>query len=161
MSDWGTDLDHEKNSVENDEGHDEVLKGGGDDHPPQLVLEAVSFFWHVTFQWLRLSKNVLGKENEMGRQIQMCSIGQILCRIKICSQHLDGEVNARLLIFVNLSILELGLALFLEGDDDESNEDVDEEEGEDDEEDDVEDGHFGAKKGPRSNVLKSGSHRVL
>ena len=68
MTDWGTDLHHEKNSVENDEGHDEVLKGGGDYHLPQLVLEAVSFFWHVTFQWLRLSKNVLGKENEMGRQ---------------------------------------------------------------------------------------------
>ena len=97
----------------------------------------------------------------MGRQIQMCSIGQILCRIKICSQHLDGEVNARLLIFVNLSILELGLALFLEGDDDESNEDVDEEEGEDDEEDDVEDGHLCPEKRSGSDVLKRGTHRVL
>ena len=47
-------LHHEKNGVEDDEGHDEVLEGGGDDHPPQLVLEAVSLFWHVTLQWLRL-----------------------------------------------------------------------------------------------------------
>ena len=57
--------------------------------------------------------------------------------------------------------MELRLALLLEGDDDEGDEDVDEEEGEDDEEDDVEDGHLGAEKSSRSDVLKSGSHGVL
>ena len=55
MTDWGTDLHHEKNSVENDEGHDEVLEGGGDYPPPQLVLEAVPLFRHVPLQWLRLA----------------------------------------------------------------------------------------------------------
>ena len=49
----------------------------------------------------------------------------------------------------------------MEGDDDESHEDVDEEEGEDDEEDDVEDGHLGAVERSGSVVLVSGAHRVL
>ena len=50
----GADLHHEKYGVEDDEGHDEVLEGGGDDDPPQLVLEAVPLFRHVALQWLRL-----------------------------------------------------------------------------------------------------------
>ena len=49
----------------------------------------------------------------------------------------------------------------MEGDDDESHEDIDEEEGEDDEEDDVEDGHLGAVERSGSVVLVSGAHRVL
>ena len=68
----------------------------------------------------------------------MCSIGQILCRIKICSQHLDGEVNARLLIFVHV-VLQLGLSQLVESNYDEGNENVDEEEREDNEENNVED----------------------
>ena len=74
------------------------------------------------------------------------------------SFHLDGKVDARFLVLVNFPILELCLALLLEGDDDEGDEDVDEEEGEDDEEDDVEDGHLGAEKSSGADVLKSGSH---
>ena len=46
------------------------------------------------------------------------------------------------------------LALFLERDDDESDEDVDEEEREDDEIYDVEDGHLHAESGLRSAVLE-------
>jgi hypothetical protein len=41
---------HEEDCVEDDEGHDEVLEGRGDDHPPDLVLEAVHLFGHVTLQ---------------------------------------------------------------------------------------------------------------
>ena len=48
------DLHHEQDGVEDDEGHDEVLKGRGDDDPPQLVLETLPLFWHVSFQGLRL-----------------------------------------------------------------------------------------------------------
>ena len=57
--------------------------------------------------------------------------------------------------------MQLGLALFLERDDDESDEDVDEEEGEDDEEDDVEDGHLDAEERDRPLVLVSGRHGML
>ena len=59
-------LHHEKDGVEDDEGHDEVLEGGGDDHPPQLVLEAVSLLWHVTLQWLSLRKEVFRTKKEFG-----------------------------------------------------------------------------------------------
>ncbi len=52
------------------------------------------------------------------------------------------------LIFVNFRLLELGLALLLEGDDDQGHEDVDEEEGKDDEVNNVENGHlYPGKKG--------------
>jgi hypothetical protein len=46
------------------------------------------------------------------------------------------------LIFVNFRLLELGLALLLEGDDDQGHEDVHEEEGKDDEVNNVENGHL-------------------
>ena len=75
--------------------------------------------------------------------------------------NLDGEVYAGLLVLVNLSVLQLGLALLLEGDDDQGHKDVDKEEGEDNEEDDVEDGHLCPEKRSGSDVLKRGTHRVL
>ena len=65
------------------------------------------------------------------------------------------------MVLVYLAVLQLRLALLLEGDDDESHEDVDEEEGEDNEEDDVEDGHLGAVERSGAVVLVSGAHRVL
>jgi hypothetical protein len=46
------------------------------------------------------------------------------------------------LIFVNFRLLELGLALLLEGDDDQGHEDVHEEEWKDDEVNNVENGHL-------------------
>lgn len=46
------------------------------------------------------------------------------------------------LIFIDFSILKFSFTLFLEGDDNQSNEDVDEKEGENDEVDDVENGHL-------------------
>ena len=52
----------------------------------------------------------------------------------------EGGVGAHL-ILVELAVLVGGLSLVLEGDDDETDEDVDHEEGEDDDVDDVEDGH--------------------
>jgi hypothetical protein len=53
------------------------------------------------------------------------------------------------LIFVNFRLLELGLPLLLEGDDDQGHEDVHEEEGKDDEVNNVENGHLypGKRKG--------------
>ena len=51
-----------------------------------------------------------------------------------------GGVGAHL-ILVELAVLVGGLSLVLEGDDDETDEDVDHEEGENDDVDDVEDGH--------------------
>ena len=65
------------------------------------------------------------------------------------------------LIFVDFCLLQFGLSLLLEGDDDEGDEDVDEEEGEDDEVDDVEDGHLGAEEGDRRLVLERRRHRLL
>ncbi len=41
---------HEEDGVKDDKDHDEVLKGRGDDDPPDLVLEAVHLAWHVTLQ---------------------------------------------------------------------------------------------------------------
>jgi len=55
---------------------------------------------------------------------------------------------------------ELVLALFLERDDDESDEDVDEEERKDDEVDDVEDGHFHAVAGLWTVVFDRCVHRM-
>ena len=57
--------------------------------------------------------------------------------------------------------MKLSLALLLEGDDDEGDEDVDEEEGEDDEVDDVEDGHLDAVERDRSLVFVCDGHRLL
>lgn len=65
------------------------------------------------------------------------------------------------LILVDLSVLELGLALLLKGDDDQGHEDVDEEKREDDEEHDIEDGHFDAEERYGALVLVSGGHRML
>ena len=65
------------------------------------------------------------------------------------------------LILVNLPVLQLCLALLLEGDDDQGHEDVHKEEGEDNEEDQVEDGHLRAEEGVGALVLKRGAHGVL
>ena len=51
---------------------------------------------------------------------------------------MDGKVDARLLILIDV-VLKLSLAELIEGDDYESHKDVYEEEGEDNEEDNVED----------------------
>ena len=65
------------------------------------------------------------------------------------------------LVLVEILVDEFVLALLLEGDDDQSHEDVDEEEGEDYEVDDVEDRHLHAEARRRTFVLKRGVHRVL
>ena len=65
------------------------------------------------------------------------------------------------LVLVNLSLLKLSFALFLEGDDDEGDEDVDKEEGEDDEVDDVEDGHLDAIERDRGLVFVRDRHGLL
>ena len=65
------------------------------------------------------------------------------------------------LVLINLSVLELRLALLLEGDDDQGHEDVDEEEGEDDEEDNVEYRHLSPVERTGPLVLVGGPHGVL
>ena len=65
------------------------------------------------------------------------------------------------LILVDFPVLKLRLALLLERDDNEGDEDVDEEEGEDDEEHNVEDRHLYPKQGDRSLILVGRSHGVL
>ncbi len=51
-------LHHEEDGVENDEGHDEVFEGRGDDDPPELVLEAVALPRHVALQRLSVDREV-------------------------------------------------------------------------------------------------------
>ena len=63
------------------------------------------------------------------------------------------------LIFVKLAVFVGGLSLVLEGDDDETYEDVDHEEGDDDDVDEVEDGHQGAVVVDRADVLRVGVDR--
>ncbi len=65
------------------------------------------------------------------------------------------------LVLVNLAVLQFCLSLFLEGNDDESHEDVDEEEGEDDEEHDVEDGHLYPEERYWALVHVGCGHRML
>ena len=65
------------------------------------------------------------------------------------------------LIFVDFSVLEFRLALFLESDDNQGDEDVDEEKGEDDEENDVENGHFDAEQRDRAFVFVRRRHGML
>ena len=43
-------LHHEENGVEDDQYHDEVFEGSGDDNSPYLVLEAVHLLRHVSLQ---------------------------------------------------------------------------------------------------------------
>ena len=47
---FGSYFHHEQDGIENDEDHDEVLKGCGDHHPPDLVLEGVHLTRHVPLQ---------------------------------------------------------------------------------------------------------------
>ena len=47
-------LHHQQQCVEDDEQHDEVLEGTGDDDPPQFVFEAVPLLRHVPLQGLGL-----------------------------------------------------------------------------------------------------------
>ena len=56
---------------------------------------------------------------------------------------------------------QFGFTEFVEGDDDQGDEDVDEEEGKDDEVDDVEDRHLGPVALDRTLVLVRRRHRVL
>ena len=49
---------HEEDGVEDDEDHDEVLEGRGDDHAPDLVLAAVHLLGHVALQGLGLDGEV-------------------------------------------------------------------------------------------------------
>jgi len=65
------------------------------------------------------------------------------------------------LILIKFLINQLILSLFLEGDDDQGNEDVDEEEWKDDEVDYVEDGHLHPVAWQRSLVLRCRFNRVL
>ena len=65
------------------------------------------------------------------------------------------------MVLVDLSVLQLRLALLLEGDDDQSHEDVDEEEREDDKVDYVENKHLDAEEGNRSLVLVRHCHGIL
>ena len=51
-------LHHEKNSVENNESHDEIFEGGGDDNPPQFVLETVPLLRHVPLQRFRVDRKI-------------------------------------------------------------------------------------------------------
>ena len=68
------------------------------------------------------------------------------------------KVNLRLsyLILVQFAVLVGGLSLVLEGDDDETDEDVHHEEGDDDDVDEIEDGHDGPKAVDRTHVLSVG-----
>lgn len=45
----GAYLHHQKDGVENDESHNEILKWSRLDYSPQPVLETYSLFWHITF----------------------------------------------------------------------------------------------------------------
>jgi hypothetical protein len=65
------------------------------------------------------------------------------------------------LIFVYFSILKFSLTLFLEGDNNESYEDVDEKERENDEVDDVENGHFDPIVKDGAVVFLGSGHRIL
>ena len=65
------------------------------------------------------------------------------------------------LILVDFSVLKFGFALFLEGDDNQSDEDVDEKEWENDKVDDVEDGHLDAVVKNGSVVFLRCRHRIL
>lgn len=65
------------------------------------------------------------------------------------------------LIFINLAVLQLRLALLLECDDNQGNEDVHEEEWKHYEVDDIEDGHLDAEVLNWSLILVSSRHRVL
>jgi hypothetical protein len=84
------------------------------------------------------------------------------------ARHLVGDApvayGARVepdLIFVDLAVLQFRLALLLEGDDNQGNEDVDEEEREHYEVHHVEDGHFDAKVLNWTLVFVRRRHRVL
>ena len=73
---------------------------------------------------------------------------------------MDGKVDARLLILIDV-VLKLSLAELIEGDDDEGNKDVNKEEREDNKEDDVEDALFCPEPGYWPLVLICGGHGVL
>ena len=60
------------------------------------------------------------------------------------------------LILVQFAVLVGGLSLVLEGDDNETDEDVHHEEGDDDDVDEIEDGHDGPKAVDRTHVLSVG-----
>ena len=51
-------LHHQQDGVEDNEGHDEVLEGGGHHYPPQFVLEAVPFLGHVPLQRLGIDREI-------------------------------------------------------------------------------------------------------
>ena len=80
--------------------------------------------------------------------------------IKLHGLSLNGEVYTGLLILVHV-ILELRLSELIEGNDDESHEDVDKEEWEDDEEHNVEDALLSSVPGNGSLIFIGGRHGVL
>ena len=53
-----SDYDESRGKYEDDEDHDEVLEGRGDDHAPDLVLAAVHLLGHVALQGLGLDGEV-------------------------------------------------------------------------------------------------------
>lgn len=65
------------------------------------------------------------------------------------------------LVFIDLAVLKLRLALLLESDDDEGDEDVHEEEREHDEVDNIKYGHFYAVVQDGAVVFLRGRHRIL
>ena len=71
----------------------------------------------------------------------------------------NSEENYGYLVFVKLAVLEGSLPFWLEGHNNEANEDVDHEEGDDDDVDEVEDGHQGAVVVDRADVLRVGVDR--
>lgn len=75
-----------------------------------------------------------------------------------CNKNRKPSTN---LIFVDFAVLQLGLSLLLESDDNQGHEDVDEEEWKYDEVDDVENGHLYTKILYGALVLVRGRHRIL
>lgn len=120
-------LHHEKERVEDNKQHDEVLERSGGDNSPHLELQRVSVLRHVPLQR--------------------------------SSSH--GEIYARLLVLVNVPVLQLTFPLLLEGDDYQRHEDVHKEEGEHDKVDNVENGHFNPKVWHGAHVLPGSRHGVL
>jgi hypothetical protein len=151
-------LHHEEERVQHDQQHDEIFKRRGHYHSPDFVFETVSSVWHVSLQGSRTDREIdagflqHGQTKTNSQSVYITKANrerlQIACLCNFTSaltHRLHTFVLLPDLIFVDFAVLQFRLALLLEGDDNQGNEDVDEEEREHYEVNHVEYGHFDAK----------------
>ena len=150
-------LHHEDHGVQSDHDEHRVLERGRRHKVPQSVLEGLSVLGHVAGHRLGADGKVDASplmEKQTRRADELFEINECLCSC------IAASLNPHL-VLLQTALLDHLVALLLEGDDDQSHEDVDKEEREDHKVHHVENRHLHPVPSTRPHVFLCDVGRVL